>query len=157
MDADGLTKMVREIVADSSRLSAAHTSERAPVNYACVFTHTTAEFDETAAAARRLGTVAQETPTGPVFHIAQLKTVAGKLFLLKIRRPDPKRTERGDADFTVADFDSFKKKHLGKPGFSLIRRTEMEMVELIDPSYDVIAYYSHPTLAEVLKLDAGKK
>lgn len=153
MKIDELKTLVRDIVADSLRLSGAHTSEqKAPVNYACVFTHSTAEYEEIVKVARQLGPVAQETPTGLVFHIAPLSTVAGTLRLLKIRRPDPKRPERGDADFTVADYDSFKNAHLGKPGFSLIKRTNMEMIELIDPSYDVIAYYSHPTLAEVLKL-----
>jgi len=154
MKIDELKTLVRDIVADALRLSAAHTSEqKAPVNYACVFTHSTAEYEEMVKVARQLGPVAQETPTGPVFHIAPLSTAAGTLRLLKIRRPDPKRPERGDADFTVADYDSFKNTHLGKPGFSLIKRTNMEMIELIDPSYDVIAYYSHPALADVLKLN----
>jgi hypothetical protein len=89
---------------------------------------------------------------GPVFHIAPLSTVAGALRLLKIRRPDSKRPEKGDADFTVTDYGKFKKKHLGRPGFSIIKRPGMEIIELIDPSYNVIAYYSHPTLATVLKL-----
>jgi hypothetical protein len=154
MKIDKLKRLVQDIVADSLQLSAAHTSEqKAPVNYACVFTHSTDEYEEMVKVARQLGPVAQETPTGPVFHIAPLSTAAGTLRLLKIRRPDPKRPERGDADFTVADYDSFKNTHLGKPGFSLIKRTNMEMIELIDPSYDVIAYYSHPTLADVLKLN----
>jgi hypothetical protein len=154
MKVDELKTLIREIVAESRRLSAAHTPEQqAPVNYACVFTQSTAEYEEMVNVARQLGPVAQETPTGPVFYIAPLSTVAGTLRLLKIRRPDPKRPERGDADFTVADYESFKKTHLGKPGFNLIKRTGMEMIELIDPSYNVIAYYSHPTLADVLKLN----
>jgi len=154
MKVDELKTLAREIVAESRRLSAAHTSEQqAPVNYACVFTQSTAEYEEMVKVARQLGPVARETPTGPVFYIAPLSTVAGTLRLLKIRRPDPKRRERGDADFTVADYELFKNTHLGKPGFSLIKRTGMEMIELIDPSYNVIAYYSHPTLADVLKLN----
>ena len=154
MKIDELKTLVREIVAESSRLSAAHTSEQqVPVNYACVFTQSTAECEEMVKVARQLGQVAQETPTGPLFYIAPLSTVAGTLRLLKIRRPDPKRPERGDTDFTVTDYESFKNTHLGKPGFSLIERTDMEMIELIDPSYNVIAYYSYPTLADVLKLN----
>lgn len=158
MKIDELKTLVQDIVADSLRLSRAHTSEqKTPVNYACIFTHSTSEYEEMVKVARQLGSVAQETPTGPVFHIAPLSTVAGTLRLLKIRRPDPKRPERGDADFTVTDYDSFKNTHLGRPGFSLIKRTDMEMIELVDPSYDVIAYYSHPTLADVLKLNVGQQ
>lgn len=156
MKIEELKTLVQDIVADSVRLSEAHTSEqKPPVNYACIFTHTPAEYEEMVKVARELGPVAEETPTGPVFRIAPLSTVAGTLWLLKVRRPDPKRLERGDADFTVADYESFKNAHLGRTGFSLIKRTNMEMIELIDPSYDVIAYYSHPTLAEVLKLNVG--
>ena len=157
MTTDDLKKLAQRIVAESHRLSAAHTSEhQAPVNYACVFTQNDVEYEEMVKVARQLGSVAQETAMGPVFHMAPLSTEAGILRLLKIRRPDPKRSERGDADFTVADYETFKKTYLGRPGFSIIKRTEMEMIELIDPSYNVIAYYSHPTLAAVLKLNTDK-
>lgn len=94
---------------------------------------------------------------GPVFHITPIATAAGDLELLKIRRPDPKREEMGDADFTLSDYESFKKKYLGKPGFSLIKRPDMEMIELMDSSYNAIAYFSHPTLATVLKINQKSK
>lgn len=154
MTIDELKKLAQEIVAESRRLSVTYISEQqAPVNYACIFTQSEAEYKEMIKIASQLGSVAQETAMGPVFHIAPLSTVAGTLRLLKIRRPDPNRPQRGDADFTIADFESFKKKYLGKSGFDIIKRPEMEMIELIDPSYDVIAYYSHPTLDSVLKLN----
>lgn len=158
MTVDELKKLAQEIVAESRRLNAAHTSEQqAPVNYACVFTQSASEYEEMIKVARQLGPVAQDTAMGPVFHITPLSTAAGTLRLLKIRRPDPKRRERGDADFTVTDYETFKRTYLGKPGFGLIKRTDMEMIELIDSSYDVIAYYSHPTLAAVLKLNTSQQ
>jgi len=154
MTTDELKNLATKIVAESQQLSATHTTEgKSLVNYACVFTQSENEFQSMLEAANQLGPVAQETATGPVFHIPPLSTVSGTLRLLKIRRPDPKRPERGDADFTVSNYESFKKEYLGKPGFGIIKRTEMEMIELIDPSYNVLAYYSHPTLAEVLKLN----
>jgi hypothetical protein len=153
MTIDDLKKLTKKIVAEARRLNAAHTTERqAPVNYACVFTQTDDEYKETIKVASQLGPVVQETAMGPVFHMVPLSTDAGVLRLLKIRRPDPKRPERGDADFTVADYETFKKTYLNKPGFGLITRKEMEMIELIDPAYNVLAYYSHPTLDVVLKL-----
>ena len=152
-----LKNLVQEIVAESRRLSAAHTSEhQAPVNYACVFTQSTSEYEEMLKVARQLGSVVQNTAMGPVFHITPLSTMAGVLRLLKIRRPDPKRPERGYADFTVADYGKFKKTYLGRPGFSIIKRAGMEMIELTDPSYNAITYYSHPTLATILRLDIGQ-
>ena len=153
MTIDDLKKLVQEIVAQAHLLCAAHTSEgNAPVNYACIFAHNAAEYEELANMAHQLGPIVQETPMGPVFHIKPLSTSAGVLELLKIRRPDPKRTEKGDADFTVADYESFKKAYLGRPEFGIIKRPEMEMIELIDPLHDAIAYFSHPTLADVLKI-----
>jgi hypothetical protein len=153
MTTDELKTLTRDIVTEARQLSAAHTNERdAPVNYACIFAQSDAEYEDLVTVAHQLGPVAADTPTGPVFHIAPLSTDGGTLRLLKIRRFDPKRPERGDADFTVADYTTFKKTHLGRPGFGLITRAEMEMIELADPSFKVLAYYSHPTLAVVLKL-----
>jgi len=153
-----LKELIRKIVAEARQLNAAHTDERdAPVNYACIFAQSTAEYEELIDAAGQLGSVVEDTAMGPVFHIAPLSTDAGMLPLLKVRRPDPKRTERGDADFTVTDYDTFKKTYLGKPGFNLIRRPKMEMIELIDPSFNILAYYSYPILADVLKLNIDIK
>ena len=153
MTIDNLKMLVREIVAEAWQAVAARTFEaNAPVNYACVFAQSAAEYEELVGLARQLGPIVQATAMGPVFHIAALATDCGDLELLKIRRPDPKRREKGDADFTVADYASFKKTYLGQPGFSLIKRPEMEMIELIDPSHNALAYFSHPTLAEILKI-----
>lgn len=160
MNVDNLKKLTQEIVAQARVLSEKHTDERnAPVNYACIFAQSESEYEEMCSLAQQLGTVAQDTAAGPVFHIAPLSTEAGELRLLKIRRPDPKRPERGDADFTVSDYQAFKQMYLGKPGFSLIKRPNMEMIELLDPTFHVLAYYSHPPLAEVLNIqfDQPKK
>ena len=152
-----LKKLTQEIVSEARRLSAAHTNEGdAPVNYACIFAQSQAEYENMVVLAGQLGTVVEGTPMGPVFHITPLPTDAGMLRLLKIRHPDPKRPERGDADFTVSDYQTFKRTYLGKPGFGLIERKHMEMIELFDPSFNVLAYYSHPPLADVLKIDLFK-
>lgn len=153
MTIENLKRLVRKLVDEASQLNAARTSEgKALVNYACVFAKTDDEYADLVNLARQLGPVAQDTAMGPVFYIAPLVTVAGSLELLKIRRPDPKRLERGNADFTVADYEGFKKTYLGQTGFGIIKRPEMGMIELIDPAYNVIAYFSNPTLAAILKI-----
>ena len=153
MASDKLKKIVQEIVSEAKELNAKHTDEaNAPVNYACIFTQSDAEFDELVDAVKKLGKVVKDTAMGPVFHIEPIETEAGMLHLLKIRKPDLKRTEKGDADFTVSNYEEFKKEHLGKEGWGLIERPEFEMLELIDSSFNVLAYYSHPTLTEVLKI-----
>lgn len=152
MTIDDLKKMTQDIVSQARLLSTKHTTEGdAPVNYACIFCQSQPEYEELLSLARTLGTVVEETAAGPVLQIPPLATEAGELRLLKIRRPDPKRPERGDADFTVPDYQAFKNAYLSKPGFGLIERKDMEMMELIDPTFNVLAYYSHPILAEVLK------
>lgn len=153
MQAKELEKIVQGIVAEACRLNAAHTNKTdAPVNYACVFSQSEDEYGEMTAVAHELGKIVKETAMGPVFYIKPIETAAGMLHLLKIRKPDPIRTEKGDADFTVSNYKEFKKEYLGKKGWSLIKRPEFEMLELVDPSFNVLCYYSHPTLYSVLKL-----
>ena len=147
METEDLQKLVQNIVKDAARLKDKHTGETdAPVNYACIFAQSREEFDALLDAAKKLGSVIRETPTGPLFRIEPLETVSGPLQLVKVRKPDETRTERGDADFTVPDYPVFKKEVLKKPGFKLIEREEFEMIELMDVSFDVRAYFSYPPL-----------
>jgi len=153
MDIENLKKIILEIVEDAARLRDKHTGETdAPVNYACIFAQSREEFDALLDAAKKLGPVIKETPTGPLLRIQSLETVAGRLQLVKVRKPDETRIERGDADFTVPDYPAFKARVLKKPGFKLIEREEFEMIELMDPAFDVRAYFSHPPLDRQLGL-----
>ncbi len=153
MTTSELKKLVQEIVVASKCLSETCTYEKdVPVNYVCVFTHTDEEFTELINCANEMGKVVQETAMGPVFLIPPISTVAGILRILKIRKPDKKRPERGDADFTLSDYPQFKEKYLKQSGFDLIVRPNMEMMELMNPCYNVLVYYSYPTLAEVLNI-----
>ena len=121
MTANQLKELVQDIVAEAHQLSVAHTDlSDAPVNYACVFCQSSEEYTSILSVARELGSIVHDTAMGPVFHIAPLATIAGSLHLLKIRRPDPKRPERGDADFTVSNYESFKKEHLSNSGWRII-------------------------------------
>lgn len=148
-----LKTIVLGIVDEARRLKDYRTDQiLAPVNYACVFSQTQDEYESFLRTARSIGKfeLAQETKAGPVFKIPPLPTSAGELNLLKIRAPDPARIERGDADFTVSDYPAFKARHLNQTGFGLIKREKFEMIELIEPGFRALAYFSHPTLGEVL-------
>jgi len=154
MNPKELKTLIQIIVAEASKLRDARTTEhQTPVNYACVFSQNEQEYESLLAAARQLGKAVQETAMGPVFYFEPLNTIAGNLRLVKIRKPDPKRTQRGDADFTVTDYLTFKKTYFGKPGFSIIERPNIEMIELTDPAFNVLAYFSNPPLGKVLNLD----
>lgn len=153
MDTLVLKQMIEEIVKKANDLKNKHTSEKnAPVNYACIFSQSKEQYNTLLVVAQKIGRIIKETSTGPLFHIKPLNTVAGKLQLLKIRKLDTTRPELGDADFTVENYSEFKKKHLSKIGFKLITRENFEMIELVDPKFDVRVYFSNPPLNEQLEI-----
>ncbi len=151
MSLDELIKTIRRIVRESCELKNEFTDQQnAVVNYACIFCQNQEEYDEFLDLAWKLGKIIRETSTGPLFHIKDLETVSGKLKLLKIRKPDKTRPEKGDADFTVTNYSDFKAKYLNESGFSLIKRENFEMIELVNPKFNVRAYFSNPPLDQQL-------
>jgi len=153
MDEQGLKVLVKDIVKQACELKNKHTSEvNALVNYAAIFSQSKEEFEELLILVKKIGKVVKETTTGPLFNIEKLDTVSGKLQLLKIRMPDKTRLEKGDADFTVSDYTSFKESNLSRVGFKLIKRENFEMIELIDPEFEVRVYFSNPPMDKQLGL-----
>lgn len=147
MNDEKLKKLVSGIVGRASILKNKYTDQQnACVNYACIFSQNDFEYNILIKAAENIGNIIKQTPTGPLFHIEQINTISGQLKLLKIRHPDKTRPERGDADFTVKDYDNFKKKYILEDRFKLIERENFEMIELIDPAFDVRAYFSNPPI-----------
>lgn len=154
MTENDLKNLIIGIVEKATVLKNKYTDEvSAPVNYACVFSHSDDEFEILLETARQIGNIIKETPTGPLFQIESLETVAGQLKLLKIRKPDETRQERGDADFTVEKYKEFKEKYLDYDNFKLIEREEFEMIELMDSDFDVRVYFSNPPLDKQLKIN----
>lgn len=145
---------IQSIVRDAETLKDKHTEAKGvPVNYACIFAQSDEEYQQMDAAVAEMGKVAQETKMGNVYLLEQaIETVAGPLRIVKVRKPAADRPERGDADFTLSDYPAFKREHLGQPGYQLIERPGMEMIELSDPDFDVLAYFSYPILQEALKI-----
>ena len=153
MDVDDLRQFVKEIVKKAADLKNKHTSDKkAPVNYACIFCQNDEQYKSLVVTAKKIGSLIEETPTGPLFHVQPIDTNEGKLKLLKIRKPDSERPELGDADFTVSDYSEFKKRYLSQKGFKLITRKNFEMIELLDARFNVRAYFSNPPLDRQLKI-----
>lgn len=149
-----LIALIQSIVTQSMALKNKHTKEPdALVNYCAIFSQNQTEYNSNIASAKQIGEVIQDTLTGSLFHITPVKTPAGYLHLLKIRKPDPTRPEKGDADFTIRNYPAFKEQYLGQPGFKLIRRENFEMIELMDPNFPVRAYFSNPPLDQQLGLE----
>jgi len=151
MNQKKLKLFIQEIVEKSNELKNKYTDEtNAKVNYACIFSQNQKEFDEYKKITENFGKIVKETVSGPLFQIEPLNTVAGTLQLLKIRLPDITRPELGDADFSLVDYAKFKNKYLTKKGFKLIEREHMEMIELMDKTFNVRVYFSHPPLDKQL-------
>ena len=113
-----------------------------PVDYICLFSHTQQEYDVFLALASQIGTMVDETKTGPVFQLnQQISTSAGSAKVLKIRTPDVTKPQLGDVDFTT-DYPLFKQKYMNQKGFTLIVREKFEMLELNDEQSDVLVYFS---------------
>lgn len=94
--------------------------------------------------------LANDTATGPVYVVNAITTPAGPLRIIKVRRPDPTRRERGDSDYAVSAYDELKASLEGVPGHNLIVRDEFEMIELIDDEFDCRVYFSNPPVEDHL-------
>ena len=155
MNEEDLESLIRDIVSEARNLFEKHTDQKdAKVHYCCVFSQSDGEFEKLNVAVNGIGgRILKETPTGPMYQIQPIETVAGALRILKIRKPDPTRPERGDADFAVSNYPEFKEKCLGRLGFNLIEREDFEMIELMDTDFNVRAYFSNPPVEEQYDLN----
>lgn len=121
------------------------------IDYVCIFSQTDREFDFYNKETSKLGRIAEKTPTGDVYVLDEKYRDKYGTRLIKIRVIDKTRPQRGDVDFAVSDYNKYKPK-LTKLPVNLIKREKYEMIELIDPNFDVILYFSNPPLSKVLKL-----
>lgn len=152
-----ITSLVQEIVEKAKNLKDKYIDQKdIPVNWACIFSQNENEYDKLNNSVSRIGKIIKQTPTGNIFHITPIHTIAGDLLLLKIRKPDSMRPEIGDADFTVNNYSSFKEKYVDGKRFKLIIRPDFEMIELMEDGCDVRCYFSNPTQKELLKISKVK-
>ena len=146
-----LITIVNYIVRRSNQLKNKLTGiQDAPVEFVCIFCQNEEEYGEFTNSCQKLGKIVQDTPSGFTYLLEKpIKTEAGFLKLLKIRKPDPERKERGDADFNT-DYKELKKKYQNSPKFELVKRDTFEMLRLSDPKSDVMACFSSSPLSKDL-------
>lgn len=152
MNISDFNNYIVNIVYLADILKKRYVTDYAPVNYACIFCQTEYEYTLFNDFAWRMGKVVQDTPTGQLFQIPKLSTIVGTLQLLKIQKPDPSRTEKWDADFTLMNYNQFKVGNLWKNGFSFIQRETLERIELKEKNYPVRVYFSNPPLITQLNI-----
>ena len=153
MNTTELTSFLKQLISDATILKNKYTDlVDIKVNYACVFAHDEIEYKQLNGTASQMGKIIKETEMGYLFHIDPFTTKAGKLQLIKIRKPDPTKTQRGYVDFTVPDYPIFKSKYLSLPNFKLTQRDDYEMIGLADATFDVLVYFAYPPMDKQLGL-----
>jgi hypothetical protein len=148
------SEVVAEIVAESAKLKDKYTDEKdVVVGFGCIFCQSEEEYKEFTEQIECLGKVVENTQSGFTYLLdTAIKTKAGDLRLVKIRKPDEKFKQRGDADFNT-DFKKFKQKYLNNPKFELIKRPAFEMLRLADPEFKVLACFSNELKSKTLGIE----
>jgi len=145
MTKQDLEKIVNYIVNQGLKAIKENTNEsNLSVDYMGIFAKDETEFQEIASLLSALGKPGDKTATKSGLTVlldTPFDTPAGSLKVLKIRRPDPTRPQRGAPDFQIKDYPSFKDKYLSSNGnFTLmISKKTYEMVEL--KGDDVLVYF----------------
>jgi len=146
MEREDLEKIINYIVNQGLKAIRENTDEKDPqVDYMGIFAKDDVEFNEMERLLVTLGKPGDKTATKSGVTILLDKpftTPAGPLKVLKARKPDLTRPQRGAPDFRVNDYQKFKEKYFlsGKnSNFSLMLRKEYEMLEL--KGVDVLVYF----------------
>ena len=141
---DNLISTINYIVSRSAELKNKFTdASSAPVEFACIFCQNEKEYKEFTNSIEKFGKIVERTQSGFTYLLDKpITTVAGPLRLVKIRKPNPNRPERGDADFNT-NYASFKTKYQNDSRFELVKRETFEYLRLSDPSFDVMACFSN--------------
>lgn len=115
------------------------------IDYMGIFCKNNDEFEEMEYLLSTLGKPGDKTATksGSTFLLKEpFDTPAGPLKVLKARRPDPTRSQRGAPDFKVKNYQAFKDTYFSNEknsNFTLMLRKEYEMLEL--KGVDVLVYF----------------
>lgn len=145
-----MEKILNYIIAQGLLVLKQTDEKNAVVDYAAIFSKDEDEFKNLELVAEAMGVeVDKETvKTGRTFLLKQpLDTPAGKLSLIKIRKPDATRSQRGAPDFKIQNYQQFKDKYLQSSGnFTLMTRKDYEMIEI--KGIDVLVYIPNKTLGE---------
>ncbi len=151
MSKQELQKIVDYIVSQGLKAIRDNTDEQSlSVDYLGIFAKDEPEFAALDALVSTLGTPGDvtATPTGTTYILYEpLNTPAGPLKVLKVRKPDPTRPQRGAPDFRVNDYPSFKEQYVSRGhNFTLMLREQYEMLEL--KGVDVLVYFPSKSFSE---------
>ncbi len=148
---DNLISTINHIVSRSAELKNKYTdASTAPVEFSCIFCQSEEEYKFFTNSIKPIGKIVEDTKNGFTYFLDKpIDTVSGPLRFVKIRKPDPLRPERGDADFNT-NYKEFSEKYHSNPKFELVKRETFEYLRLSDPNFDVLACFSNIPKSNVL-------
>ena len=152
---ENLISIINYIVSRGAELKNKYTDEiKAKVEFGDVFCRNDNEYQQLTEVVNESGKIVYRAPSGNIYSLKNpIETVAGKLYLVKLRKPDNKLRFRGDADFDT-DYPKLKQKHLNNPNFELIMREKFEMLRLSDPDFDVMTCFSNIPVRKWIQLES---
>lgn len=152
MSREDLKEIIHYLINSCVKLKDKYVDQDLIVDWICIFSQSDQEYEDLNRLASQIGEVVESTPSGPIYRFYNRpQTKAGQPYLLKIRVSDPTRPERGDVDFNT-NYLEFKSRYLDNKNFKLIVRKDFEMIELMDPEFDVRVYFSSKPLSKQLKV-----
>ncbi len=138
---ESLIEAVRYVASRTSELAKKIIGKELLIKSLTIFAHSQTEFERLTKILEEMGKPYNYN-NGPRVELNK-PIIAGKnqITHLRIRKPDPERPQVGCNDFET-DYESFKEDYLSEhsDNLRLIKRPEYEMIELHDPTFDVLAY-----------------
>ena len=153
MSRQGLEEFILTIVRQGMATIRENMGEpTAVIDYLAIFAKDAEEYAVIESLLESLGaeTDKENARTGRTFLLNELiETSAGPLAVVKIRKPDQTRPQRGAPDFRVKNYNELKETFLSSSGnFTLMVRKEYEWIEI--KGVDVLVYIPSIPLLERL-------
>jgi hypothetical protein len=123
------------------------------IDYVALFSQDYETYQKLDAEVSKLGKIVEATETGKtylLFDPLPLGDNNDMARFIKVRLPETGKDQIGDVDFRLDDYELAKPFLLSLPGTQLIKRNYYEMIELRDHNYNILVYFSHPSLSESL-------
>lgn len=137
-----MRRAIRYVAARSRTLIKRIAGRSLKISYLTLYTHRPQEYERLYAFMSELGKP-EEVLDGTKFTLkVPLRTGAGPLKRVRIRRPDPYRAHVGAADFDVGDYTDFRDAEMeqNQGDIRLIQREGYEIMEFHHPDFDIFAY-----------------
>lgn len=140
---ENIIKKVQIIAEKVENLVSKTTGYNLPITYLTIFSHTQQEYKNLLDLCSKLG-IKSEANNGFKFLLKEpIQTIGGFIKNIRIREPDPYRSQIGCADVQVQDYTKFKLQEITKhpENLRIIKRPDYEMIEYFDlNTNDVLAY-----------------